>query len=495
MTGVIDVIRSSPRRLVPAARFGQGPRAALVVCAALLIGGLATQYKPLARAVLGLSVVLLFALVATSNRKLALVLAIVGLVLLGFVRRLLIPFAGWNAQDPLLLVSPACAAMLWIQGARGRAIPRSAMASLALVLVLWAGAEMLNPGEPSLAVGMQAALFWVTPFLWFFAGRTLGEDEHEALLKTVFWVGIVVMAHGLYQTFFGLLPFEYTWLDYSGPGAAIFLEGFKIRPFSTLVSPQEYGFFMALLTAVILSRLLHGKRNLLVGAYFLVAAAALFLQGTRQVLAISVVALSTMIILRMRSTGLRLVVLSSAVFILFAVVPRVVGSGAPPPPAVEEPGGNTASLLATHQVEGFTDPMNSTLPLHIDLIVDGFQASFSHPFGVGIGKTSIAAGKQGKGINTENDVASVFAGLGLGGGILYMAFIVTSLFAVLRLYLRERNAMHLAWVGIAVGHLTQWWSGTLYATTSILFLTLGGVAVAAASRTVIPTSATGPRSE
>ena len=109
----------------------------------------------------------------------------------------------------------------------------------------------------------------------------------------------------------------------------------------------------------------------------------------------------------------------------------------------------------------------------------GFEASFSHPFGVGIGKTSMAASKAGKeGINTENDVASVFAALGLAGGVLYAAFIVLALFTLIRLYLRERTAMHLAWVGMGIGHITQWWSGTLYATTSILFLVLGGAAAA-----------------
>lgn len=458
--------------------FGRRSGALLMAGAALFVGGLAAQYKPVARAVLGLSMMLIFALVATTNRKLALVLAVTGLVMLGFVRRLLIPFAGWNPQDPLLLVSPACAVLLWLQGGRGKALPRSAMASLALVLLLWAGAEIFNPSELSLVVGLQAALFWITPFLWFFAGRTLSTKEHEALLRTVFWVGIVVIAHGMYQTFVGLLPFEYTWLDYSGPGASIFLEGFKIRPFSTLVSPQEYGFFLGLLTAVILSRLLHGKRNLLIGAYFLIAATALFLQGTRQVLALCVLAASTMVVLRLRSAGSRLVVVSSAIFVMFALIPRFFQPAPAPAPAAEtSPSGSTASLLANHQVEGFTDPMNSTLPIHLELIVDGFEASFSHPFGVGIGETSLAAGREGKGINTENDVAAVFAALGVGGGILYVAFIGISVLAALVLYLRRRNAMHLAWVGMAVVHLTQWWSGTLYATTSILFLVLGGVAV------------------
>lgn len=471
------------RRLPPPARLLHRHRLTLVAGAAIFVGTLAAQYKPLARAILGLAAMLVFAVVATVNRKLALTLAVVGLVLLGFVRRLLIPFAGWNPQDPLLLLSPACAVILWIQGARGRALPRSALASLGLVLLLWAGAETFNPAESSLVVGAQAALFWVTPFLWFFAGRTLGEEEHRTLLTTVFWVGIVVIAHGLYQTFFGLLPFEYTWLDHSGPGAAIFLEGFKIRPFSTLVSPQEYGFFMSLLVAVILSRVLHGKRNMLVGAYLMVAIAALFLQGTRQVFALFVVATAVMVIVRIRSAGIRLVIVATTVFVLFTMVPRVIGSE-PRPASVDDDGGTTASLLATHQVEGFTDPMSSTLPLHVDLIVEGFEASFSHPFGVGTGKTSIAVGKAGKeGVSTENDVASVFAALGPAGGVLYVAFIGLALFTTVRLYLRDRTAMHLAWVGMGVAHLTQWWSGTLYATTSILFMTLGGIAAARLTET------------
>lgn len=475
-------------------RLSASHKVAVVVSAAIIVGAAASQYKAVSRALLGVAMLLVFGLIAMRDRKLALVLVVVGLVLLGFVRRLLIPFAGWNPQDPLLLVSPACATILWLQAARGRALPRSALASIAFLLLLWAGAETLNPAEPSLVVGIQAALFWMTPFLWFFAGRALSEEDHDALLKTVFWVGLVVVAHGLYQTFVGLLPFEYTWLDFSGPGEAIFLSGFRIRPFSTLVSPQEYGFFMGLLTAIILARILHGKRVLLAGAYFLVAVVALFLQGTRQVLALFVLSMGAMVILRMRSTAARVLVVSSAVFLMFTLVPRVVQpSIAPPVPVDTEQLESTASLLTAHQIAGFTDPMNSTLPLHLEMMAEGFKASFSHPFGVGIGMTSIAASKAGlDNVNTENDVSSVFAGLGFGGGVLYVVFILVALLTLVRLYLRERTAMHLAWVGMAIVHLTQWWSGTLYATTSILFLALGGAAAKfAVGRTGSPAPAAG----
>lgn len=453
-------------------------RAAILAVFAVVAGAVAIEQKDVSRAIIGGLAMLVFALVAESNRKLALGVVLTWLVFLGFARRMLIPFAGWSSQDPMLLVSPACAAVLWFFGTRRRAQRPTLLSGLGIVLLLWSVVEIANPASPSLVVGAQAALWWATPFLWFFAGRTLSTDEHEHVLKVVLWLGIAVAAHGLYHTFVGLLPFEYTWVGVSGFGASILLPGFRIRPFSTLVSPQEYGYYLSFALTIGWTWILHRRAyRPWIGAGLAVGAVTLFLQGSRQILAFFVLALLVTAALRIRSAGGILVLCSAAVFAVLFLIP------APDPVAPASPNRedvadrSTASLIAQHQASGFTAPEQSTAPLHLSLILEGFETAFENPLGVGIGTDSIAAqGVENDGPSPENDVAAVFQALGPVGGLVYVVFIGTALVLAFRTYRRHPTWLHLAWMGLFVAAITQWWSGTLYATSTIFFLALGGLA-------------------
>lgn len=452
-------------------------RTTVLAVVAVLAGTVAIDQKDVARAVIGALAMLVFAIVAESNRRLALGIALTWLVFLGFARRLLIPFAGWSSQDPMLLVSPAIAAVLWFFGTRERVHRPTLLSGLGVVLVLWSVVEIANPASPSLLVGLQAALWWVTPFLWFFAGRTLSTDEHEHVLKVALWLGIVVAGFGLYHTFFGLLPFEYTWVGVSGFGASILLPGFRIRPFSTLVSPQEYGYYLSFALTIGWAWLLHRRayRPWIV-AGLAVGVGALFLQGSRQILAFFLLAILVTAILRIRSAGGVLVLCSATAFAFLFVLPAPQPV-APPATAPEQVDGrSTASVIAQHQASGFTAPEQSTAPLHLRLILEGFETSFANPLGVGIGTDSIAArGVEKDGPSPENDVASVFQALGPAGGLVYVAFMVAAFAAAFRAYRRRPSWVHLAWVGLLVAAITQWWSGTLYATSTLFFLALGGL--------------------
>lgn len=456
----------------------EGPRNLFLAVSAAGMAAIASQVESIARVAVGGVGLFVIILIAMSDRDLAIVSITVWMIFLGFIRRLLIPFAGWSPQDPLLLVSPAVAIVLLITSRKMVKPPRTLTASLVLFLMLWSGSQLFNPNESSLLAAVQSSLFYVTPCLWFFVGRTLTLPQHDRVQKVIFYFGMIVVFHGLYQSFVGLLPFEYTWIGVSDIGSAIFLPGFVIRPFSTLVSPQEYGIFLAMLLAVIYSRLLHnqGRRGLTI-MYFLVTILALFLQASRTTFLIFLITTAVLTVVRLRSFA----VLVATVGVAVAVVLFALSNPAPPTVVEGEPeigqGTNPASNIG-HQLSGLTNPAASTAPLHLELILEGIELGIANPLGLGASYATIASEvfDTDDFRSSENDVANTMSALGLPAGLALLAFIFLSLGGARRLYRLHNDVRYLIWIGFGVACTFNWFFGNQYTTTMILWLSMGGVA-------------------
>src|SRR5688500_16708462 len=130
----------------------RGPRGLVLAVGLAAAAAVATQITEVARLFIGVAGLFVFILITVSDRDLALKMITIWLIFLGFIRRFLIPFAGWSAQDPLLLVSPAVALVMLITARRFGPPPRTLSASLALFLLLWSGVQVLNPNESTLLV-------------------------------------------------------------------------------------------------------------------------------------------------------------------------------------------------------------------------------------------------------------------------------------------------------------------------------------------------------
>lgn len=448
---------------------------ALLMATAIGLGGLTISASGTARILVGVLGALIFFIISTQNRDMALIMAIVWLTFLGFFRRLLIPFAGWSPQDPLLLVGPACAVMLWL-GGRGWGSRRpAAMAQLAVVLLGLSLAQLANPAHQNFLEGAYASLFWVTPIIWFFVGRTLTDRQYELISRTLMVLLIPVLLHGLYQTFISFLPFEYTWIGVSGFGEAIFLQGFKIRPFSTLVSPQEYGFFLSLALTVVWVRILAApRRRVFKIILFGVGTVGLFLQGSRSIFLLFLLMLWVTSIAWTRTAMARF-----ALALMAAAVAAYVALGqAPTGPAVAE---SAAGALAQHQLGGLIDPTGAagSYGVHSEMIKAGFDRAWDHPLGLGIGGTTIAtikAGPGGTNISTENDIGTAFVSLGILGGLAFSAFVITGSISAIRNYSRHRSWRSLAILGTCIVTLGYWLPGGMYSVSALVWMTLGHLA-------------------
>lgn len=466
-SAVLDVgARLSDRRL--AALFAMVAGAVVVVAA--------QAGSDVGRGVIGGLILIVFAFVAMSSRRLAVATIVTWLLILGFTRRLLIPFAGWAQNDPLLLVSPAAALILAVTAPRRRPPPRSLLASLVTFLLIWTLASVVNPNERSMTQGAQAALFIVTPYVWFFVGRALRPSEHDLVLETFFWVSIGVAVHGLYQTFVGLLPFELTWLHVSNtPPALIYIDATHIRPFSTLVSPQEYGLVMAFAALHTLARIVYGQaRRGWLWVLFGLFTVALFFQASRGIFLAFLLGIVVVIVARRRSLTFTLGLAALGLSLLLALQ---YGFDVAPPAQPGEEARSTASALYHHQISGLFNPTSSTAGLHGELVVNAFIDGFRNPLGVGPSRSSLASFKAGTTTQAspENEVAITIVALGIPAAVALASVYVTGILGARRLHRAWPGPRTLTWLVWLVTVGDQALNGRLYATSALVALVLGGI--------------------
>lgn len=456
-----------PRLLSPSAPVSE-LALAMGLALGIVFGAIAGSNVSSARFIVGGLGGLIFFLIAMNGRMTALRLVVIWLIMLGLIRRLLIPFAGWSSQDPLLLVSPAAAVLLWWNARSEAPRRRDALTFCIIFFMFVVLAQVFNPGQ-SLLDGALACIYWLPPLLWFFVGRTTKLADHKKVANLIMWAAIPVALHGLYQTYFGLLPFEYTWVGVSGFGASIFYEGFKVRSFSTLVSPQEYGAFLSFALLILWGTIL--KRESRLGLRLLLFAFltyALFLQGSRSTFGLFGLSLFVTSVLWAKTTTAKVTLVSfaAAVGILMAVAP------------VPELGDGPVAVVVEHQLTGLLNPTNpdDTGQLHFNMIQDGFLKSFENPMGVGTAPGSVVQIKRtGTSTSTENDVSSIFVSLGVLPGVVYSMFLIFIYAATVRRFHMTRTAYSLTMVGVFIAMFGHIWSGGLYAVSAFISMGIGAL--------------------
>lgn len=463
-----------------ASRTARAPGASAWATAVLVLGTavgmLSVRSDLLARIFGGVAVVVIYIVVSIYSRAMALGTMIVWLTFMGLTRRALIPFMGWPEFDPLLLLAPIAAITLWVT--QSERVRRTGLTTIAIMLFGVAFAQMFNPTQASIVTGLFGGLFWVGPLLWFFVGRSLDEDGLGRILRLTTILLVPVALHGLRQSYGHFLPFEYTWLSVAKLGESIFLPGFKIRPFSTLTSPQEYGFFLSFCLIVLWARILMEPRGRTWKlCVFALGVAALYLQGGRTTFAFFLLAFVVTTAMRGRIAGARLFAISAVALLIVLLGMRAVN------PTQTQPAPTTgyqssAATLAQHQSELFTNPGGGTAPVHFALIAKAFRESLDKPLGIGTGEGSFAARKLDKDQTptAENDVAAAFLALGLPAGVLFLAFIVVAFRKAFRRHHYRMTVVSLATVGLLFAFITQWWAGQMYTVSALFWLTLGALA-------------------
>jgi hypothetical protein len=427
------------------------------------------------------AVVLVFALCALSLRSTEAGVAVTlgFLIVMGDYRRYAGFFEGYPAKDSLLLVAPMAAFFLFcMTSMKGRRVAGSGgLASTILLLAALMTAQMFNPAQGDLAVGLAGALFYLVPLLWFWIGRVYGDRDAVDLVlrRLILPLGLAAAALGLWQSVWGLLPFEAAWAEATNSDSpnyyALFISQDVIRAFGFFNSGAEYTRYLLLTSVIIVALWLTDRTRWIWAMPALLV--ALFLASSRGPVVFFVVTVVVLWAVCARNRAVWLPRFAAAAVVGFSLL--VVGLLGLKTTHLS----NRVDVLVSHQVEGLLDPTNkekSTAVGHLALTAQGVMDGFVSPAGRGLGATTLAASKFGTGVySAEMDFANIFYSLGFIGGLLYLTVIVLAISRVLFIWNTRRSGVELAMLAVLISTLSAWMIGGEYSIAATVWFVIGAI--------------------
>jgi hypothetical protein len=400
----------------------------------------------------------------------------VWMVFLGFVRRFTpgggnITFSG----DPVIIVGPLAILMLLLVVTSDRGVGRlSRLGKVILAFDLLALVEAVNPGQHSFMVGLGGLLFVLVPTLAFWVGRRYGTTE--VMWRIAWTVAILALGsaiYGLYQQFVGFPSWDLAWIDQKGY-TALNLGSGVVRAFGSFSSAQEYAAFLGvglIVWAALLTQKSRWPLPLHLAAMATVGA-ALFYEGQRTEVFLAALALGVVGAARFRVRPLTIGLAGVLAVVALVVFANQIGGSS------STSGSSAASVIASHQQQGITDPLgsNSSLPGHIKATRLGILSAFKHPLGYGSGSTTLAASRYLTNSHlhgTEFDPGNMGIAFGIPGLVIYILLVLRIFQVAYRYAMRRRDALGLVVIGIVMATLFQWTNGDLYAVCWLVWFFLG----------------------
>jgi hypothetical protein len=441
---------------------------AAVALSATLVG-LASTHPATARVAIGVVAAAALATLAERWPVVALQVLVLWLALLGAIRRMLTGLVSADALgDPLLLVGPPVLAVLALVAVEHGALQRRTVLTHA-VLILGGSLVLsaLNPAQGGLMVGAGGVLLVVVPMLAFLVGRVLLSDQ---VLSRVLWLfavlAIPAAGYGLVQTFVGMPSWDQRWVEQRGY-VALTVNGVT-RAFSSFTSSAEYAIFLVIGVVCWLTLGTSSRWRPLVVPVAGLLAVAIWFESARSPVVLLVAALAAIAAARLRrslATGL--------LFGGLAIVgiPLVAGLLAP-----TRFGAEPGDQLSAHQVHGLADPLGegSTLPIHIELVVDGVMSIRDEPLGRGVGSVTLAATRFGGTlVSAEADPGNVARSAGFVGLVAYLVVLVLGIRIAYRRAIERHDGLGLAVLGGLFVTLLQWLNGGHYLVVILPWLLLG----------------------
>jgi len=409
---------------------------------------------------------------AMMDLRLAILAVLAYLVVMGDLRRLLIPVAGWSGSDPLLLIGPVFVILVvgYLMAARLTRFDTT-LAPWIVGLMLIMLIQTVNPRQGGLMVGVAGALFYIVPVLWFWIGQTFFTLHLYRLLifKFVLPVSLISSVFGLFQTFYGYLPHQQMWYDCCSY-TALGVEGIQ-APISFFASSIEYSAFNVVGAIVLWALYLKtGNRVALAGILPLLTAS--FLMGSRgPVLVFTVTAAALWAAL---GHDRRTWVLRGALAVFVGSVALGLSvSGISQNISTDN---QRVQHRIQRQAHGLLNPGESTAVVHSMMFLHGIKSGFTTPLGSGLGSTTRAASKFGEGSRgSEKDISNLFISTGLIGGILYLIIVFKITQLSIQYWHTDRSVVALCIAGVLGITLFGWLAGGRYALTPLIWITIGAL--------------------
>ncbi len=417
--------------------------------------------------IIAILILTILAILTLTRPRAGILMAIIYLAFLGDFRRIIADLFGQSEFDPLLLVTPILIFILILLPIEKYKVSKTNLSTLVVAMVTIMIIQIFNPIQGNIKVGLAGTLFSLVPICWYFIGNKFGDQKmlDVLLYKVMIPLGILASLVGLYQTFYGFLPFQQSWIENSGI-SSLYVWG-NLRPFGFFVSAQEYITFLMI---CLIGSLLSLKKNYVYfGLTSLVLLIAIFLASSRGAIVLLVLSLSIAVaIQRAKNFGFfipKLVIVLLVVFSLSQPILRTLNSLKPPP---------IIAGLYNHQISGLIAPLDedsSTIPAHFRIMVDGIKLAFKNILGMGLGQTGNTGKFGGGATNTENDL-NLFISTGVGGGMLYLIITFLALKNSLEYWYKTKKSTIFIYTIILLATLLGWCGG-LYSISAIIWLAIG----------------------
>lgn len=399
---------------------------------------------------------------------------VVYLALMGFFRRALIPIAGWSGFDPLLIVGPSITVVIallifWENRSYYSELQHKPDKIMSALFVMGC-IQMFNPLSGSPVSGLIASIYIIIPWLWYFISFYRITQKNVARLFDVIEVsGTAIALYGLYQNFYGILPFEQRWVDITGY-AALYLADNTVRSISTFPSAQEFVFFTMITFMIAFSRMVLKRSYIIHFPVSLITLVSIFFASTRMIIFFMALAVFLILVLSKKSSMNQLITGLITVAVFFAIWSSL--------PKLNPTWFGVAEPAVEHMVEGLIDPLSEdqTGLGHIERFVDGMKSIFTNPVGHGIASVTKAADKSGStdAMSTEIDISNMIVATGVGG-LMYILVIITTFYKTFSLIQNRKAPENIAILGILIGGFGTWLNGGFYTASIIIWLLVGWI--------------------
>jgi hypothetical protein len=413
---------------------------------------------------------------ATINIRFGILGLFVYLTVMGDLRRMLVPLAGWSGTDPLLLIAPVTTLFLFATALLSNRLALDSWTARVIAIFMgFMTLQIFNPVQGGLMVGIAGAMLYLVPMFWYWIGRAYATQDFIYLwfYRVMPVLAVLAALMGLYQFAYGWLPYQLEWFRIAGYSALGPSEDL-LRSISIFPNLTEYLHYLGVV--VISGVAACFQRNWRYVPLVVFLFVALFLAGSRGPVLMLVIVTCLLFTIQGRSVAiwaprLAVTLLLGGIFLAWGLSQAEQASQRVGHSRASHVLDRQAGLLPSDDRQG-----GGTVSIHANLFYLGLKWGFEQPLGRGIGSTTLAASKfGGQGGSTEKDLTDMFVSGGVVGGFLYLAIILLVATQAVRYWHVERSLIALAMVGILAFLGLSWLKPGHYVLTPLVWLTIGAL--------------------
>ncbi|MDQ2975533.1 MAG: O-antigen ligase family protein [Acidobacteriota bacterium] len=314
----------------------------------------------------------------------------------GFIRRAQYLIVDYSQFDPIHVLTPLVTLMalgMLLQRHRFQIIRSTPLASVVTTLSAIFVAQIFNPLQGGLMIGLSGAMLTLVPVSWFYFGQATNLRFIRLALQLIVALGILTSLYGVYQLIYGYPQFERYWLENVEFYVSIGVGHVK-RPLATFTNAEEWGRYIAMGALIAFGFGAGTKRLLNSGAWFLCAgglATVLLLTGQRTAIFGLMLGFLCLILLGARSFR------GAAVRLVLLLIPVLLVVTLAKPPSEDEmwskEESETVGTLISHTQRGTLKPTGEdSLYVRLEVWQDLVTNVIPYrPLGSGLGAGSLGA--------------------------------------------------------------------------------------------------------